>query len=62
MNAKDNLVSASILHTHSTCNIPDVEGEPSAPNRQRLVHQIQARHLQAVLLLPISDILNLQPR
>ena len=44
-----------------TCYIPDAVGNPSSPDGHRLVHEIQARHLQAVLLLPvISHILNLQ--
>ena len=44
-----------------TCYIPDAVGNPSSPDCHRLVHEIQARHLQAVLLLPvIPHILNLQ--
>jgi hypothetical protein len=43
-----------------TCHIPNAEGNSSSPNCQGLVHQIQARHLQAVLLLVVPNILNLQ--
>lgn len=44
-----------------TCHIPDAVGNPSSPDGHALVHEIEARHLQAVLILPVlSHILDLQ--
>src|SRR4051812_25307572 len=51
--------NSMLLSTHSTYHFTDVDGEPSVPNYHHLVHQIQARHLQDVLFLPISSIFNL---